>query len=270
MAITAAQVKELRDRTGIAMMKCKKALTEADGDMEAAVEALRKAGLAAADKKADRETNNGGLGVATSDTKGALVMLACETDFVSGNQVFKDFVAQLADVALNSGATDIDSLAAAAFEGETVTAAISQKIAQLGENMQLLSVEIIEGEAIAAYNHGGRLAAVVAGSGDAAALRQVAMHIAAADPAPSGLSRDDLDQEMLAKERDIIAQSAEVQAKPEAIRPKIVEGKMGRFYKENALLEQEMLVDNDGNLSVEKWAAKKDSKVTGFAFKTVG
>lgn len=264
MAITATQVKELRERTGIAMMKCKKALEETDGDMDAAVEHLRKQGLATADKKADRATNAGGLGVAYQDGKGAIVLLSCETDFVSGNAEFKAFVDEIAQAALVAGAGDPEALADAPMEGGTVKEAIVGKVAKMGENMQLATVELVEGTVVTGYSHGGRVAALIAGEGDAGALRNLAMHVAAANPAPIALGRDGVPAEMLDKERAIISESDEIRSKPEHIRPKIVEGKLGRFYKEHVLLEQEMLVDNDAHSSVEQWAAGKGVSITAF------
>ncbi|MDA3959677.1 MAG: translation elongation factor Ts, partial [Planctomycetota bacterium] len=203
MAITASQVKELRERTGIAMMKCKKALEETAGNLEAAVEHLRKQGEATADKKADRATNAGGLGIAFDGGKGALVLLSCETDFVSGNAEFKDFVGEVAAAALASGATDLDALAAAPMNGSTVKEAIVGLVAKMGENMQLATLDLVAGDVVAGYNHGGRVAGLVAGSGDAGALRNIAMHVAAANPAPLSLDRSGVPEDVVAKEREI-------------------------------------------------------------------
>lgn len=266
MAITASMVKELRDRTGIAMMKCKKALEEAGGDLEAAVEVLRKQGEATADKKADRATNAGGIGMAVGSDAGVLVRILCETDFVSGNDVFKAFATEVAAAALASGASDVESLKQASVEGVTVAEALVGKIQQLGENLQLDAVERIEGTAVAGYSHGGRVATLVAmeAGGDAEALRNIAMHVAAASPAPIALDRDSIDQDLIAKEREIISSSEDVQKKPEQIRPKIVDGKMNRFYKENVLLEQEMLVDNEEGVSVEQYAKSKGITLSAF------
>jgi len=264
MAITASQVKELRDRTGIAMMKCKKALEEADGDLDAAIENLRKAGEATADKKSDRETNCGGIGIAYDGGAGTIVLLACETDFVSSNAEFKDFVNQLAKVALETGATSVDALNDGAMGEGTVRDAIVGMVAKIGENLQLTAVDRLEGAVVTGYNHGGRVATLVAGSGDGGALRNVAMHVAAANPAPIALKRDGVPQELLDKEREIIAASPEIESKPENIRPKIIEGKLGRFFKEHVLLEQEMLVDNDDHSSVEKWAKAKGLTIEDF------
>lgn len=267
MAITATQVKALRDRTGIPMMKCKQALEASDGDEEAAIEHLRKQGLQTADKKADRATNAGALGVAVEGGTGTMVLLACETDFVSGNADFKAFVQRLAEAALAAGSTDAEALAAAQVDGVPVPEAIAQQVAKMGENMQLAAVQLLSGDVVAGYNHGGRVATLVAGSGDPADLRKVAMHVAAASPAPIALSRDGIPQELLDKERELIAASPDVQAKPEHIRPKIVEGKLGRFYKEHVLLEQEMLGDPEDQDagSVAKWAEAHGVGVTGFA-----
>ena len=166
MAITASMVKELRETTGIAMMKCKKALEEAGGDMDAAVELLRKQGLATAEKKADRATTNGGLGIASEGGKGAVVLLSCETDFVSGNDMFKTFVADLAGVALATGVDTAEALAEQTIGDKKVSEAVVEKIQQLGENMSITQVQLISGDVVAGYNHGGRVATLVAGSGD--------------------------------------------------------------------------------------------------------
>lgn len=265
MAITAADVKALRERTGLPMMKCKAALAECDGDQEAAIDKLRKDGELAAAKKAGRETKAGSLGVAADGGVGVAVLLACETDFVSSNAEFKSFVGELADTALKAGVADADGLKDAAWPaGGNVADAITSLVQKLGENMQLVEVQRVEGEAVTAYNHGGRVAALVAGSGDAEALRYIAMHVAAANPAPIALDRDSVDADVLDKEREIIMALPEIQAKPEAIRPKIVDGKLGRFFKENVLLDQEMLVDADGD-SVAQYAKSKGIAVAGFS-----
>lgn len=265
MAITASMVKELRDRTGIAMMKCKKALDECDGDIDASVDLLRKQGLATAGKKADRATNCGGVGLAMSETAGCIISLTCETDFVSGNDVFKSFLAEIAQCALDNNITDVEALKATQMNGSSINDLIVEKIAQLGENMQLNSISQIKGAAIAGYLHSnGQLATMAVGEGAPDVLRNVAMHIAAASPAPQCLTREEVDADLVAKEREIIAESDEVKNKPEQIQPKIIDGKMGKFYKENVLFEQEMLVDSDkGN--VETYAKSKEITITDFA-----
>ena len=146
----------------------------------------------------------------------------------------------------------------------TVKDAIVGMISKLGENMQIAQVQHVAGDSAAGYNHGGKVAAVVAGSGSADALRNVAMHVAAASPEPISLDRDGVPADLVEKERAIIAESDEIKNKPEQIQPKIIEGKLGRFYKENVLLEQEMLVANEDGGSVEKWAKANDISVGGY------
>jgi elongation factor Ts len=271
-AITSELVKALRDRTNIPMMKCKQALeaTLADGGkgvepwLAASIEWLRKQGISAADKKADRATANGGLGLAVGSGEGVIVALACETDFVSGNQLFKDFVKTLADAALAAKASDVEVLKQASVGGAAVPEAIAGKIQQLGENMQLVRVQRLTGTVVVGYNHGGKIATLVAGTGDAAKLRQIALHVASAQPAPVALKRDEVDPALVTKEEEILLATPEVQSKPEALRPKIVQGKLGRFFKENVLLEQEMLLDAEKGETVEKYAARHKLTVTGF------
>ncbi len=271
LEISAKLVMALRDRAGIPMMKCKAALESTKGAhatedawIEAAIEQLRKQGLAAADKFAGRETTNGGLGMALADGKGVIVLLGCQTDFVSGNDVFKDFVKSLADAALAAGATDVDGLKVAKFEGATVADAIPPKILQIGENLVLARVSALKGAVVVGYNHGGKIATLVSGTGDPAKLRMIALHVASANPAPISLDRSGVDAAVVAKEKEILLATPELQGKPEAMRPKIVEGKLGRFFKEKVLLEQEMLLDAEKGESVEKYAKRHGLTVTGF------
>ena len=268
--ITAKLVMELRDETNLPMMKCKQALTANDGDKAAAVEWLRKQGLSGIAKFEGRETPNGGIGMALGNGKGALVMLGCQTDFVSGNDVFKAFVQELADLALATGANSVDALKAQSLKGQPVAEVIATKIAQIGENLVLVKVGTISGSAVTGYDHGGRIATLVAGSGDAAKLRQVALHVASANPAPVGLDRASVDPVVVKKEEEILMATPEVQGKPEAMRSKIVQGKLGRFFKENVLLEQEMLLDAEKGESVEKYAGRNGLTVSGFVRFTVG
>jgi elongation factor Ts len=264
-AITSELVKELRDSTNLPMMKCKQALEANNGDKAAAIEWLRKQGIAAADKKAGRLTANGAIGMAINGGAGALVLLGCETDFVAGNQAFKDFVAELAKAALASGATDVDGFNAAPFPGAaSVKEAVTALVLKLGENIKVAAVSRLTGQVVAGYNHAGKIATLVAGSGDAEVLRKVAMHVASASPAPVALNREAVDPAVVAKEREILAATPDVQAKPEAMRPKIVEGKLGRFFKENVLLEQEMLLDAEKGESVEKYAKRLGITISGF------
>jgi elongation factor Ts len=271
LEISAKLVMTLRDRSGLPMMKCKAALEATKGAhasedawIEAAIEHLRKQGLSAADKFAGRETTNGGLGLALGEGKGAIVLLGCQTDFVSGNDVFKDFVKSLADAALAAGATDVDQLKAAPYQGGTVADAIPGRIQQIGENLVLAKVAALKGPVVVGYNHGGKIATLVSGTGDPAKLRMIALHVASANPAPIALDRTGVDPAVVKKEEEILLATPELQGKPEAMRPKIVLGKLGRFFKEKVLLEQEMLLDAEKGESVEHYAKRHGLTVTGF------
>lgn len=262
--ITSELVKELRDSTNLPMMKCKQALDATNGDKTAAIEWLRKQGISAADKKSGRAVTNGSIGMAISGGTGVMVQLGCETDFVSTNQIFKDFVAQLAKIALATGSLDVDALNAAPCEGQTVKEAVTSQVLKLGENIKIVAVSRLTGQVVAGYNHAGLIGALVAGSGDAEALRKIAMHVASSSPAPIAFKRDEVDAAVIAKEKEILMATPDVQSKPEAMRPKIVEGKIGRFYKENVLLEQEMLLDAEKGETVEKYAARNGLTLSGF------
>lgn len=271
LEISAKLVMTLRDRINLPMMKCKQALEATKGAhanedawLEAAIEHLRKQGLAAVDKFAGRETTQGGLGLALAAGKGAIVLLGCQTDFVSGNDVFKDFVKQLAEAALAAGAENAEALNAAKVGGQPVKEALPLKIQQIGENMVIAKVATLKGAVVVGYNHGGKIATLVSGTGDAAKLRMIALHVASSNPAPIALDRSGVDPAVVKKEEEILLATPEVQAKPEAMRPKIVLGKLGRFYKERVLLEQEMLLDAEKGETVEKYAARHGLTVTGF------
>jgi elongation factor Ts len=271
LEISAKLVMTLRDRTNLPMMKCKQALEATKGAhasedawMEAAIDHLRKQGLAAVDKFAGRETTQGGLGLALGNGVGAIVLLGCQTDFVSGNDVFKDFVKQLAEAALASGAESAEALKSAKVGGQPVSEAVPLKIQQIGENLVIAKVSTLKGPTVVGYNHGGKIATLVSGTGDAAKLRMIALHVASANPAPIALDRSGVDPAVVKKEEEILLATPEVQAKPEAMRPKIVQGKLGRFYKERVLLEQEMLLDAEKGETVEKYAARHGLTVTGF------
>ncbi len=274
--ISAKLVMSLRDRTNLPMMKCKAALLATAGAAnddawaQAAMDHLRKQGMAAMDKFAGRETTNGGCGMALGTGTGTIVLLACQTDFVSGNDVFKTFVQKLADTSLALGCDNTEALKAAAFEGGTAQDAVIACVAQIGEKIEIAKVLALKGETVVGYNHGGRIATLVAGSGDAAKLRMIALHVASASPAPVGLDRESVDPAKVEKEKEILLATPEVQGKPEAMRGKIVEGKLGRFFKENVLLEQEMLLDSEKGESVQAYAKRHGLTVTGFVRVQVG
>jgi len=250
--ITAADVKKLREMSGAGMMDCKKALTETDGDLNAAVDYLRKKGLSAASKKAGRVAAEGVV-LAKSVGNAAIVLeVNAETDFVSKNEKFTAFVNALADFIMSHKPADVDALKAMTFEGDlTVEQSLSQLISNIGENMSIRRFELIEVDsgATAAYVHGaGKIGVLVGINGEASdALnefsRGVAMHVAAANP--QFIGRDDVSAEAADRERAVLSDRAAASGKPEAIIDKIVTGQMGKFYSEVCLLEQDFVMDSD-------------------------
>ena len=255
--ITAAAVKELRDRSGAGMMDCKKALAEANGDMEAAVDWLRAKGLAAAQKKSSRTAAEGLVGVAVAANQGVAVEVNSETDFVAKNEQFQDFVRSVATVALETGAADAGALAAADYpSGSTVAEKLVANIATIGENQTLRRVGrvAVEKGVVVDYVHNavtpglGKIGVLVALEGDAPAEvmqplgKQIAMHIAAAFPL--ALTADRIDASLLERERSIAADKAAESGKPADIVAKMVDGAVAKFAKENALLSQLFVIDN--------------------------
>tara|TARA_R110000824_G_scaffold12043_3_gene52979 strand:- start:9072 stop:9995 length:924 start_codon:yes stop_codon:yes gene_type:complete len=257
MAITAAAVKELRERTGAGMMDCKKALNETNGDVEAAVDLLRTKGLAAAQKKSSRTAAEGLVGVSVAGTKGVAVEVNSETDFVAKNEQFQDFVAKVTAVALGLNEDDVEALAAADYpSGGTVKDVLTNNIATIGENQairRMKTVAVSKG-LVVPYIHNavtptmGKIGVLVALESTAGADvleplgKQIAMHIAAAFPL--ALNADGLDPELLARERAIATEKAAESGKPDNIVEKMVDGAMAKFAKENALLSQTFVMDN--------------------------
>jgi elongation factor Ts len=254
--ITAATVKELRERTGAGMMDCKKALAETNGDMEAAIDWLRTKGLAAAAKKAGRTAAEGLIGVAVEGTRGAVVEVNSETDFVAKNEIFQDFVRNVATLALQHG-TDVETLGAAQYpDGGTVAEKLTDNIAKIGENQSLRRaavVEVSEG-VVVPYVHNqvapglGKIGVLVALESGAPAEtlttlgKQIAMHVAAANPL--ALKAEDLDADLVERERAIAMEKAKESGKPQNIVEKMVEGGLAKFRKDNALLSQLFVMDN--------------------------
>ncbi|QIE41816.1 translation elongation factor Ts [Meridianimarinicoccus aquatilis] len=271
MAITAALVKELRDMTGAGMMDAKKALTETDGDMEAAVDWLRTKGLAKAAKKSGRTAAEGLVAVAVSGGRGIAVEVNSETDFVAKNAEFQTMVKSIADAAL--GVADVDALKATDLGGKTVEDTITAKIATIGENMSLRRMESIEGETVVSYVHNaatdgmGRIGVLVAMTGDNAEFgRQVAMHVAAINPA--SLDESDIDPELAEREKAVLTEQARESGKPEGVIEKMIVGRMKKFYSEVTLLNQAFVVNPD--LTVAAAAAEAGVTVTGFVRLAVG
>lgn len=248
MAITAADVKKLREISGAGMMDCKKALNETDGNIDAAVDFLRKKGLSAASKKAGRIAAEGVVVSVCEGSTGVVLEVNAETDFVSKNDQFVEFVNAIAKLIIAKNPADLAALLASDFDGEhTVEQALSQLIATIGENMSIRRFERIEvSGTTAGYVHGaGKIGVLIGieGDVDAALARGVAMHVAAANP--KFISRDDVDAALVERERAVLSERAIASGKPEAIVDKIVAGQLGKFYSEICLLEQDFVMDTD-------------------------
>ena len=248
MAITAADVKKLREISGAGMMDCKKALNETDGDIDAAVDFLRKKGLSAASKKAGRIAAEGVVLAVSEGNVGVVLEVNAETDFVSKNDQFVGFVNAVAKLILEQKPADLAALLATDFDGElTVEQSLSQLIATIGENMSIRRFERVEVDGTAAaYVHGiGKIGVLlgIEGDVDAALARGVAMHVAAANPL--FISRDDVDAESVERERAVLSERALASGKPAAIVDKIVEGQLNKFYSDICLLEQDFVMDTD-------------------------
>ncbi|MCO8144367.1 translation elongation factor Ts [Rhodovulum tesquicola] len=271
MAITASMVKDLRDRTGAGMMDAKKALTETEGDMEAAIDWLRTKGLAKAAKKSGRTAAEGLVAVEVTGGKGVAVEVNSETDFVAKNAEFQAMVAGIAKAAM--GAADLDALMAADLGGKSVADTLTDKIATIGENMTLRRMACIEGETVVSYVHNaatpgmGKIGVLVAMTGgDEAFGKQVAMHVAAANPASLGAA--DLDPALVEKERQVQIDIARESGKPDAVIEKMIEGRMKKYLSEVTLLGQAFVMNPD--LTVEAAAAEAGATITGFVRLEVG
>ncbi len=279
--ITAKMVKDLRDKTGAGMMDCKTALKETDGDMEAAVDWLRAKGFAKAAKKAGRTAADGLIGLAVSATKGALVEVNAETDFVARNAQFQKMVSEIAKLALKADG-DIDKLAASPFPkaDKPVSEYVGEMVATIGENMQLRragSIKVSKG-VVASYMHNqiapglGKIGVIVGlqSTGDkdrlAALGKQIAMHIAATNPL--SLDVDGLDPAVIERERAILIEQAKESGKPDNIIAKMVEGRLNKYYQEVVLLKQSLVTDPDNTVEKAIEAAQGDIgapvKLTGF------
>jgi elongation factor Ts len=274
--VTAMLVRDLRDKTGAGMMDCKKALIEADGDMEAAIDWLRTKGLAAAAKKSGRLASEGLIGVASAENCAAMVEVNAETDFVARNEAFQSFVAEVAGLALSVG-DNIEKLQAAPYPGtrHSVTEELTRLIATIGENMTIRRVkrlEVNEG-VVATYTHNaikpglGKIGVLIAleGTSEIDALeqlgRQIGMHVAAARP--DSLDTSSVDPSALERERAVLSEQARASGKPEAIIEKMVEGRIRKYYEEVVLLEQVWV--HDGESRVKEIVKKAGGNLTGFA-----
>lgn len=272
MAITAKLVKELRDRTGAGMMECKKSLVETDGDIEAAIELMRKTGLAKADKKAGRIATEGKVVVEFSDDakKGVMLEVNCETDFVAMGDEFGAFSSAVAKRILSDAPADVETLLSMPLEdgSEDINTVLKTMIAKIGENMSVRRFVTFATEGqLGAYLHGTKIGVVVdMQGGDQELIKDIAMHVAASNP--KGLDESSLDATELAKEKEIAAAEAANSGKPENIIEKIVEGKIKRFIKDNTLMGQAFVKDPD--ITVEQLVNKADATVLGFTRLEVG
>ena len=281
MSITAAMVKELRDKTGAGMMDCKKALGETEGNMEEAVDWLRAKGIAKADKKSGRTAAEGLIAVASEGNSAVVVEVNSETDFVARNDGFQDLARSIASVAMSTdGSTDAVSAATVPSTGKSVTDTVKDAIAHIGENMNFRrSTKLsVDDGVVATYVHNavadglGKLGVIVAvkSTGNKEALaaigRQVAMHIAATNPL--ALTSTDVDAALADRERNVFIEQARESGKPEAIIEKMVEGRMRKFYEEVALLSQAFVMNPDQTVGEAVAAAATDAgapvEVTGF------
>ena len=254
MSISAKDVKALRDSTGAGMMDCKRSLTDADGDVERAMELLRERGLAKAGKRAGRETSEGAVVFAADGGRGVLIELGCETDFVAKTPDFQGLASNVAAAILAlGGQADLDAALAASMDGETVGDAVTAAGAKMGENIQLKRVGRVDVKGVAGgYVHGGgTLGVLLAIETDASrdaveeVLRDVAMHVAAHDPTPIAIDRDGMPAAEVEKERSFLTTQAKESGKPENVIEKMVDGRINKFFAENCLVEQKFVKDPD-------------------------
>lgn len=267
--ITAADVAKLRKITNAGMMDCKKALGEADGDFDKAIEYLRKKGQKLASKREDNEASEGVvLSAVTADKKqGAIITLNCETDFVAKNDDFVAFTKSILDLAIENKPADLDALKALELNGLPLAEAIVEQVGKVGEKLDLAAYELVSGEEVVAYIHpGNRLATLVAFNqalADEQVGKDVAMQVAAMNPV--SLSKDDCPQDVIEKEIEIAKEQLRNEGKPENMLEKIAQGKLNKFFKEQTLLEQDFIKDN--KTSVKQYLQSADKALTVTAFK---
>ena len=271
MAITASMVKELRETTGAGMMDAKKALTETDGDFEAAIDWLRTKGLAKAAKKSSRVAAEGLVAVAVKDGKGVAVEVNSETDFVAKNSDFQEMVGSIANAAL--GVSNTAELSNELIAGKSVSDTITDNIAKIGENMTLRRMETVQAEKVVTYVHNsatqnmGQIGVLVAINGeDSEFARQVAMHVAAANP--QALSSGELDQSVVEREKHILTEQARESGKPEQVIEKMIQGRMKKFLAEVTLLGQDFVINPD--LTVEAAAREAGVEIVSYVRMAVG
>jgi len=267
MAITAQQVKELRDRTAAGMMDCKKALVEADGDIELAIENMRKSGAIKAAKKAGRVAAEGAIIAKTTGTNALIIEVNCETDFVAMDKSFLAFADKVAEIALANKAESVEALSALAYDDTTVESARETLVAKIGENISVRRLQIVEGENLGAYVHGRKIGVISQlTGGDAELAKDIAMHVAAASP--QFVKPEDVPADVVAKEKEIQLQIAIDSGKPAEIAEKMVTGRMAKFTGEVSLTGQAFI--KDPSVSVAKLLKAASADVVTFIRLEVG
>ncbi|HYX07333.1 MAG TPA: translation elongation factor Ts [Bacteroidales bacterium] len=266
--ITAAEVSKLRKATGAGMMDCKKALEEAGGDYDKAVEIIRKKGQAIANKRSDREASEGAVlaGVTADNKKGALIVLNCETDFVAKNEDFVELAKSILDVALAKLPADLEALKNEKLGDKTIDEAVVERMGVTGEKLELSAYEKIEAEDAIAYIHPGNKLATVVGFNkkvsDVQVAKDVAMQVAAMNPV--SIDKDDVPADVIEKEKEIGREQARQEGKAENLLDRIAEGKLNKFFKESTLLNQDFIKESKQTVKQYLQEADKDLKVTAF------
>lgn len=267
MAITAALVKELRERTGSGMMECKKALVETNGDIDQAIENMRKAGMAKADKKANRTAADGVVVAGNTGTGVVLLEVNCETDFVAKGDDFGGFVDAVLAALSENRVDSVEALNDAAIAGGTVDEVRRALIAKIGENIAIRRFEYVDGETVGVYSHGGRIIAAAAlNGGEVELARDIAMHITASTPLY--ITQNDIDQDYIAKEKDILTEQAASSGKPAEIIEKMIQGRLNKQLNEVTLYGQPFVKDPDQ--SIEKLVKAAGVDVTAMSRYAVG
>ena len=266
--VSAKMVKELRDRTGLGMMECKKALEESNGDVETAIDNLRKSGQAKAAKKAGNIAADGAIIIAQGDNKAFLLEVNCQTDFVAKDENFTAFAEAVANIALENNVTDVAAIAELPYgNGQTIEEARVSLVQKIGENIQVRRVEVLEGSNLASYRHGLRIGVVVSfEGGNADTGKNLAMHIAAFNPV--AVDDESVDADLLAREKDIIEAKARESGKPDNIVEKMIEGGLRKYLEEVTLLRQPYVMDNEKKVGDVLKA--EDVKVLAFKRLEVG
>ena len=267
MAVTLDDIKALRTKTGAGMSDCKKALTEAEGDFEKAIEIIRKKGLAVAAKRSDREASEGCVLVKVDGNFGATIALKCETDFVANNKDFIALTQSILDAAVAAKAKSLDEVKALPFEGKTVADIVLERTGIVGEKLELDGYNFIEGPEIASYNHQGKnfLCCLVAFNKEVADkeyVHEIALQVAAQNPI--AVKPEEVPADIVAREKEIAADKAREEGKPENMIERIAEGRMKKFYDESCLLNQKYIVDEKKTVAEYLKALDKDLTVTAF------